>query len=214
MKKPFLISLSVHISIILLIVLIAIVKQRTSQFEAPQFVQLTPDIEQAEKPVKTSRRPSSSKTTKRLKKTTDTRKLRAKVLTRFKAVNKSDSAKSIPIKKERTVKSPQLASKEDVRINAGKFPYLWYLTVIKTKLSNAWVPPSEYIIPKEKAYVTVCFTINKNGIISDMKIKHSSGMKLLDNSVLNAVELAGTLPTLPSEWKEEYLNVSIIFKTL
>ena len=202
MKKAFLISLSIHTSIILLVVLIAIVKQRTSRLEIPQFVQLIPDIEQVEKPVKPSKQP----TTQRLKKTPDTSKLRAKILTRLKTMDTADSVKP--------VESLQPVSKEDVHISAGKFPYLWYLTVIKTKLSNAWVPPSEYIIPKEKAYVTVCFTINKNGIISDMKIKHSSGMKLLDNSVLNAVKLAGTLPTLPSEWKEEYLNVSIIFKTL
>ncbi|MCK5594880.1 TonB C-terminal domain-containing protein [bacterium] len=194
MKKPFLISLSVHISVILLIVLIAIVKQRTSKLEVPQFVQLIPDIKQHSPRPKPVRRP---------KKTPDTRKLRAKILTRLKTMDTSDSAKPL-----------QPASKEDVHISAGRFPYLWYLTVIKTKLSNAWLPPSEYIISKEGAYVTVSFTINKNGIISDVKTKHSSGMKLLDNSALNAVKSAGTLPALPSEWKEEYLNVSIIFKAL
>ena len=120
MKKAFLISLSVHISIILLIVLTAIVKQRTSKLEVPQFVQLTPDIEQ---------RSSRPKTTRRLKKTLDTRKLRTKILTRFKAMDKSDSAKHIPIKKKKTAKSLQPVSKEDVHISAGRFPYLWYLTV-------------------------------------------------------------------------------------
>ncbi|MCK4400859.1 TonB C-terminal domain-containing protein [bacterium] len=208
MKKALLISLSVHISIILLILLIAIVKHKTSKLEVPQFVQLTPDIEQVEKPVKTLKR----STTRRLKKILDTRKLRTKILTRFKAikaVDKSDSAKHIPVKKEK-----KLIGKEDVHISAGRFPYLWYLTVIKTKLSNAWTPPSGYIIAKEGTYVRVCFRVNKNGIIDNVKIKHSSGMKLLDNSVLNAIKSVETLPALPSEWKEEYLNVSIIFKTL
>jgi len=214
MKHAFLISLSVHISIILLVVLIAIVKQRTSKLEVPQFVQLTPDIEQVEKPVKALTRSSLPKTTRRPKKTLDTRKLRTKVLSRFKAVDKSDSAKPIPIKKEKTVKSLQPVSKEDVHISAGRFPYLWYLTVIKTKLSNAWVPPSGYIIPKEGTYVTVCFTLNKNGTIDNVKVKHSSGIKLLDNSALDAIKSVGTLPALPSEWKEERLNISIIFKTL
>lgn len=212
--KALLISLSVHIGIILLIVLIAIVKHKTSKLEVPQFVQLTPDIEQVEKPVKTLKRSSPPKTTQKPKKTPDTRKLRTKILTKLKTMDKSDSAKHIPIKKEKTAKSLQPISKEDVHISAGRFPYLWYLTVIKTKLSNAWVPPSEYIIPKEGTYVTVCFTLNKNGTIDNVKVKHSSGMKLLDNSALNAIKLVGTLPALPSEWKEEYLNVSIIFKTL
>ncbi len=203
MKKAFLISLSVHTSILLLVVLVAIVKQRTSRFEIPQFVQLIPDIiEQVEKPVKPSKQP----TTQRLKKTPDTSKLRAKILTRLKTMDTADSVKP--------VESLQPVSKEDVHISAGKFPYLWYLTVIKTKLSNAWVPPSEYIISKEGVSVTVCFTVNKNGIMSNVKIKHSSGMKLLDNSALDAVKSVGTLPALPSEWREEYLNVSIIFKTL
>ena len=214
MKKAFLISLSVHISIVLLIVLIAIVKQRTSKLEVPQFVQLTPDIEQVEKPVKTLKRSSRTKPVRRQKKALDTRKLRTKILSRFKTMDKSDSAKHIPIKKEKTAKSLQPISKEGVHISAGRFPYLWYLTVIKTKLSNAWTPPSEYIIPKEGTYVTVSFTVNKNGIIDNAKIKHSSGMKLLDNSALNAIKSVGTLPAIPSEWKEEYLNVSIIFKTL
>jgi len=203
--KALLISLSVHISIILLIVLIAIVKHKTSRLEVPQFVQLTPDIEQQSSPPKTARR---------LKKTSGTRKLRTKILTKLKTMDKPDSAKHIPIKKEKTAKSLQPVSKEDVHISAGRFPYLWYLTVIKTKLSNAWMPPSGYIIPKEGTYVTVCFTVNKNGIIDNVKVKHSSGMKLLDNSALNAIKSVGTLPALPSEWKEEYLNVSIIFKTL
>ena len=214
MKKPFLISLSVHISIILLIVLIAIVKQRTSKLEVPQFVQLTPDIEQVEKPAKTLKRSSAPKITRRQKKMLDTSKLRRKILTRVKAMDKSDSAKRIPIKKEKTAKSLQPVSKEDVHISAGRFPYLWYLTVIKTKLSNAWIPPSEYIIPKKGTYVTVCFTLNKNGTIDNVKVKHSSGIKLLDNSALDAIKSVGTLPALPSEWKEESLNISIIFKTL
>jgi len=214
MKKAFLISISVHISIILLVVLIAIVKQRTSKLEVPQFVQLTPDIEQVEKPVKTLKRSSSPKITRRIKKTLDTRKLRTKILSKLKTMDKPDSAKHIPIKKEKTAKSLQPISKEDVHISAGRFPYLWYLTVIKTKLSNAWVPPSGYIIPKEGIYVTVGFTLNKNGTIDNAKVKHSSGMKLLDNSALNAIKSVGTLPAIPSEWKEEYLNVSIIFKTL
>ena len=214
MKKPFLISLSVHISIILLIVLIAIVKHKTSKLEVPQFVQLTPDIEQVEKPVKTLKRSSSPKITRRIKKTLDTRKLKTKILSKLKTMDKPDSAKHIPIKKEKTAKSLQPVSKEDVHISAGRFPYLWYLTVIKTKLSNAWVPPSGYIIPKEGIYVTVGFTLNKNGIIDNVKVKHSSGMKLLDNSALDAVKSVGTLPAIPPEWREEYLNVSIIFKTL
>ena len=197
MKKAFLISLSVHISIILLIVLIAIVKHKTSKLEVPQFVQLTPDIEQH------SPRP---KPVRRMKKTSGTRKLRTKILTKLKTMDKPDSAKP--------ARSLQPISKEDVHISAGRFPYLWYLTVIKTKLSNAWTPPSEYIIPKEGIYVTVCFTLNKNGTIDNVKVKHSSGMKLLDNSALNAIRSVGTLPALPLEWKEEYLNVSIIFKTL
>ena len=214
MKKAFLISISVHISIILLVVLIAIVKQRTSKLEVPQFVQLTPDIEQVEKPAKTLKRSSAPKITRRQKKMLDTSKLRRKILTRVKAMDKSDSAKRIPIKKEKTAKSLQPVSKEDVHISAGRFPYLWYLTVIKTKLSNAWIPPSEYIIPKEGTYVTVCFTLNKNGTIDNVKVKHSSGIKLLDNSALDAIKSVGTLPALPSEWKEEYLNVSIVFRTL
>ena len=214
MKKAFLISISVHISIILLVVLIAIVKQRTSKLEVPQFVQLTPDIEQVEKPAKTLKRSSAPKITRRQKKMLDTSKLRRKILTRVKAMDKSDSAKRIPIKKEKTAKSLQPVSKEDVHISAGRFPYLWYLTVIKTKLSNAWIPPSEYIIPKEGTYVTVCFTLNKNGTIDNVKVKHSSGIKLLDNSALDAIKSVGTLPALPSEWKEERLNISIFFKTL
>ena len=214
MKKAFLISISVHISIILLVVLIAIAKQRTSKLEVPQFVQLTPDIEQVEKPAKTLKRSSAPKITRRQKKMLDTSKLRRKILTRVKAMDKSDSAKRIPIKKEKTAKSLQPVSKENVHISAGRFPYLWYLTVIKTKLSNAWIPPSEYIIPKEGTYVTVCFTLNKNGTIDNVKVKHSSGIKLLDNSALDAIKSVGTLPALPSEWKEESLNISIIFKTL
>lgn len=214
MKKAFLISLSVHISIVLLIVLVAIVKHKTSKLEVPQFVQLTPDIEQVEKPVKTLKRSPRPKPVRRLKKTSDTRKLRTKILTKLKTMDKSDSAKHIPIKKKKTVKSLQPISKEDVHISAGRFPYLWYLTVIKTKLSNAWTPPSGYVMPKDGTYVTVSFTVNKNGTIDNVKVKHSSGMKLLDNSALNAVKSVGTLPALPSEWKEEYLNVSIIFKTI
>ena len=214
MKKAFLISLSVHISIILLIVLIAIVKHKTSKLEIPQFVQLTPDIKQVEKPIKTLKRSPRPNPVRRLKKTSGTRKLRTKILTKLKTMDKSDSAKHIPIKKEKTAKSLQPASKENVNISAGRFPYLWYLTVIKTKLSNAWIPPSEYIIPKGGTYVTVCFTLNKNGTIGSVKVKHSSGIKLLDNSALDAIKSVGTLPALPSEWKEEYLNVSIIFKTL
>ena len=80
------------------------------------------------------------------------------------------------------------------QISLGKpFKYQWYKNAIRAKVESNWKPPFK----DENISVGLTFTIFRNGNISEVKLKRSSGNTMLDNLAIRAVKLAVPFGKLP-----------------
>ena len=80
------------------------------------------------------------------------------------------------------------------QISLGQpFKYQWYKYAIRAKVESYWKPPFK----DDKIAVVLSFTIFRNGNISEVKVKNSSGNTMLDNLAIRAVKLAAPFGKLP-----------------
>ena len=86
-----------------------------------------------------------------------------------------------------------------------------YYTIIWGKIKEGWILPEVLIKNKEGLEAVVSFKILRDGKIKDIRFEKSSGNSYFDKSVLRAVGKADPLPSLPLEYKEDYLDIGIRF---
>lgn len=94
---------------------------------------------------------------------------------------------------------------------AQYFPFQWYLAGLQNKITECWVVPGHFA-RKENLFAFVSFRVARDGSVSEVKLKSSSGMRLFDQSALQAVRSASPFPPLPDKYKEPGLEVTIQFK--
>jgi TonB family protein len=98
------------------------------------------------------------------------------------------------------------------QIGLSSFPYTWYLQTLHGRISNNWYTSRISTGLSGDYYTTVSFRIYQDGDISEPRILEPSGVKSLDLSAIRAVRSSAPFPALPSEYKEEYLLITIIFE--
>jgi TonB family protein len=86
-----------------------------------------------------------------------------------------------------------------------------YYTIIWGKIKEGWVLPGGLIKNKEGLEAVVSFKILRDGEIKNIRFEKSSGNSYFDKSVLRSVEKANPLPSLPVEYKEDYLDIGVRF---
>ena len=62
---------------------------------------------------------------------------------------------------------------------------------------------------RKQGVVKVAFTINKMGMISNLRVVQSSGVKSLDKAALTAVKNVGKFPAIPAEIRKQSLSYII-----
>ncbi len=92
-----------------------------------------------------------------------------------------------------------------------KFPFLWYINIIKNRFNEKWHIPEEEFIAYKILECTVSFKILKNGKIIDVKLKKSSKVKDFDRIAINTVKTI-VLPPLPQGYLKDYLQVNFTFR--
>ncbi len=93
----------------------------------------------------------------------------------------------------------------------GKFPYAYYIELIKNRIASNWITGSIGLRSSDKIVVVVSFRILKNGRVVDINIEKSSGIDSLDTSALRAVKYSIPLPPLPATYGGKDLTVFIQF---
>ena len=93
----------------------------------------------------------------------------------------------------------------------GKFPYAYYIELIKNRIASNWVTGSMGMKSTDKFIVVVSFRILKNGRVVDINIEKSSGVNALDTSALRAVKYSIPFPPLPATYEGRDLTVFIQF---
>ncbi|MGB9721744.1 MAG: TonB family protein [bacterium] len=91
------------------------------------------------------------------------------------------------------------------------FTYSYYLNILLNKIGQNWNNPyrDKDIILKSIVY----FEVDKNGVISNIRIEEDSGDEVYNESTIRAVALAKKLPPLPEEFSDDYLKVHLEFLT-
>jgi len=107
--------------------------------------------------------------------------------------------------------APPMSKKKASLLFLSPFPYPWYVTLLKNKIYTNWSPPSKFSILQEEAFSAFSFRIFKDGSIEKIRLKESSNVEILDQSARKSIEMIRDLPSLPDDWKEEYLDVTVRF---
>ena len=98
------------------------------------------------------------------------------------------------------------------QIGLSSFPYVYYLQAVRDKISSRWFTSLVDTGITGTFQVAVYFRIFRNGTISTVEIRESSGIRSLDMSASRAVMTAAPFPPLPPEYDEEYLGIILIFE--
>jgi protein TonB len=96
-------------------------------------------------------------------------------------------------------------------ITVSRFPYAWYIGVIQGKVSSNWKQPSDRLVTEESLTARISFRIGRDGSVSAVTVRRSSGRTTIDQSASKAVRSAAPFPPLPSDYRESYLDVTIDF---
>jgi len=98
------------------------------------------------------------------------------------------------------------------QIGQSDFPFNWYLQAIRDKISSNWFQSLVDPGVSGTFQVAVYFRIFKDGSISPVDIKESSGLKTLDQSAVRAIMRSANFPPLPDGYDESYLGIILIFE--
>ena len=98
------------------------------------------------------------------------------------------------------------------QIGESNFPYNWYLQTVRDKISSNWFESLVDPGVSGTFQVAVYFRIFKDGSISTVDIRESSGIKTLDQSAVRAIMRSANFPPLPDGYDESYLGIILIFE--
>lgn len=98
------------------------------------------------------------------------------------------------------------------QIGLSGFPYQYYLQIISDRVSSSWF--TSLVDPGISGtfFATVYFKILRNGQVTDLKVKESSGIQSLDMSAQRAIQISAPFPPLPSDYEGDYLGIHLIFE--
>lgn len=98
------------------------------------------------------------------------------------------------------------------QIGISNFPYAYYLQIVRDKISSNWFTSLVEPGLAGNLQTTVYFRILKNGQISDIEVKESSGLVPFDKLAVGAIMRAAPFPPLPTDYDPDYLGIFLIFE--
>jgi len=92
------------------------------------------------------------------------------------------------------------------------FPYAYYLGIVQDKIQVNWFLRGIDPGPDNVLQTLVYFRIYRNGTISTVDIKQTSGILNFDINCRRAVANAAPFPPLPADYEGEYLGINLLFE--
>ncbi len=124
----------------------------------------------------------------------------------------SDKAKPKSAQQDKTEQKSQkqfAQGNASVMIDGPMFSDDFYLNLVMTKIGNNWMNP---LRGGRKISVLIYFRIKRNGDVSDLKVKTSSGNAIFDQAAMRAVMEAMPLPPLPESYTGDFLGITFEFE--
>ena len=106
--------------------------------------------------------------------------------------------------------SPMVAANPSISLDAGNFPFTWYIRQMQQKIEERWYSQPPLARPEQAPVVR--FEILRNGSIKSPTIEKSSGNSTFDRAAIRAVLEASPFPPLPEGWSYPYLRVHTGFE--
>jgi len=98
------------------------------------------------------------------------------------------------------------------QIGLSSFPYTYYLENLQARISSNWIKSRIPSGGSQELVTTVYFKIYRDGQISLVEIEERSGIDVLDQAAVRAVQSAAPFAPLPEGYEEEYLGIHLIFE--
>lgn len=99
-----------------------------------------------------------------------------------------------------------------MKLDTRTFPFVYYLAMMKNKISENWIPPFGSVKAQESKRVVIMFRVDRTGRVLSPAVEESSRDNLLDQSALRAVIVSGPFPPLPDGYPDSTLGVHFGFK--
>lgn len=106
--------------------------------------------------------------------------------------------------------SPTAPTNSSISLDAGNFPFAWYIRRMHEKIEAEWNRTPPLARPEQVPIVIV--EILRNGTIKPPRIEKSSGNSAYDRAALRAVQDASPFPPLPEQWAKSSLRVGLAFE--
>jgi protein TonB len=106
------------------------------------------------------------------------------------------------------VANANAAPSSPISLDAAKFPYAYYTNMIVKRINRNWQWAQSF----GKMKAVIYFKIQKDGRITDIAVKESSGEALFDQQAVRAVSLADPLAPLPDGYSDTDLGVYFEFQ--
>jgi TonB family protein len=90
-------------------------------------------------------------------------------------------------------------------------PLAWYYAMVKQLMYEAWQQPSG-LANSGNPTTTVTIRVKRDGSISDRQLMRSTGNKLMDDSVMRAVQSVKRLKPLPPQFIGPSQDITITFE--
>lgn len=102
--------------------------------------------------------------------------------------------------------------KSSMELDIEEFPFVYYLNVMRNKISSNWVPPRTQASGKESITTRIHFVVQRGGQVTRVVVEETSGVPFFDQSALRAVYASDPLPPLPEEFSDSELGVHFLFE--
>ena len=97
---------------------------------------------------------------------------------------------------------------DSVDINTTNYRYIGYFTMMRKAIQLVWNYPASAQRRQQQGVVGLQFTIHKNGAVSKVKVLSSSGYKVLDDAIVDAIQLASPFAPLPSGFGKKKMTIT------
>ena len=84
-----------------------------------------------------------------------------------------------------------------------------YFALVSAHLNRRKVYPAQARQARQQGVVTVRFTVDRNGNVSGVSIKRSSGHELLDSATLELWQRVAPLPRMPGSMQRDNVTLSL-----
>lgn len=104
-----------------------------------------------------------------------------------------------------------LPAGEVIDISTGEYRYIGYFSNLRKAIEMVWNYPSQAAQRGQQGVVRLRFAIAADGTASQIKVTQSSGHRLLDVAIVDAVRLASPFSPLPQGFKRKHLLITGAF---